>query len=202
MLHVNACAAAGVGAVVGTTGLSEADRKALAEAGRTIPLVYAPNMSVGVNVLLKLVALAAQRLGDDYDVEIVEMHHRHKVDAPSGTALQLGEAVAAALGRDLKTDGVFARDGMIGERKPGVDRLRELARRRRRRRSHGDIRRARRAHRARAQGLVAHDVRAGGAARRTLCRGAPRRERAGSVRHAGRPRARLTASCPRRILSI
>ncbi len=101
--HVNACAGAGVGAVVGTTGLSEADKKALAEAGRTIPLVYAPNMSVGVNVLLKLVELAAQRLGDDYDVEIVEMHHRHKVDAPSGTALQLGEAAAAAIGRDLKT---------------------------------------------------------------------------------------------------
>ena len=118
--HVNACAGAGVGAVVGTTGLSEADKKALAEAGRAIPLVYAPNMSVGVNVLLKLVALAAQRLGGDYDVEIVEMHHRHKVDAPSGTALQLGEAAAAAMGRDLKTDGVFARDGVIGERKPGA----------------------------------------------------------------------------------
>lgn len=118
--HVNACAEAGVGAVIGTTGLSEADKKALAEAARTIPLVYAPNMSVGVNVLLKLVALAAQRLGGDYDVEILEMHHRHKVDAPSGTALQLGEAAAAALGRDLKTDGVFARDGVIGERKPGA----------------------------------------------------------------------------------
>jgi 4-hydroxy-tetrahydrodipicolinate reductase len=77
-------------------------------------------MSVGVNVLLKLVALAAQRLGADYDVEIVEMHHRHKVDAPSGTALQLGESAAAALGRDLKIDGVFARDGVVGERKPGV----------------------------------------------------------------------------------
>lgn len=117
--HVNACAGAGVGAVIGTTGLSETDRKALVEAGRTIPLVYAPNMSVGVNVLLKLVALAAQRLGGDFDVEIVEMHHRHKVDAPSGTALQLGEAVAAALGHSLKTDGVFARDGVIGERKVG-----------------------------------------------------------------------------------
>jgi 4-hydroxy-tetrahydrodipicolinate reductase len=117
--HVGACLGAGVGAVVGTTGLSEADRKTLVEAGRTIPLVYAPNMSVGVNVLLKLVALAAQRLGADYDVEIVEMHHRHKVDAPSGTALQLGEAAAAALGRNLKADGVFARDGVTGERKPG-----------------------------------------------------------------------------------
>jgi 4-hydroxy-tetrahydrodipicolinate reductase len=118
--HVKSCPGAGVGAVIGTTGLSEDDKKALTEAGRTVPLVYAPNMSVGVNVLLKLVALAAQRLGGDYDVEIVEMHHRHKVDAPSGTALQLGEAAAAALGRDLKTDGVFARDGVIGERKPGA----------------------------------------------------------------------------------
>jgi len=118
--HVHACAEAGVGAVIGTTGLSEDDKKALAEAARTIPLVYAPNMSVGVNVLLRLVALAAQRLGGDYDVEIVEMHHRHKVDAPSGTALQLGEAAAAALGRDLKTDGVFARDGVTGERRPGA----------------------------------------------------------------------------------
>lgn len=118
--HVHACAEAGVGAVIGTTGLSEADKRGLAEAGGKIPLVYAPNMSVGVNVLLKLVALAAQRLGSDYDIEIVEMHHRHKVDAPSGTALHLGEAAAAALGRDLKTDGVFARDGVIGERKPGA----------------------------------------------------------------------------------
>jgi 4-hydroxy-tetrahydrodipicolinate reductase len=91
--HVNACAEAGVGAVIGTTGLGEADKKTLTEAARTIPLVYAPNMSVGVNVLLKLVALAAQRLGGDYDVEILEMHHRHKVDAPSGTALMLGRAV-------------------------------------------------------------------------------------------------------------
>jgi len=118
--HVRACAEAGVGAVIGTTGLSETDKKALAEAARTIPVVYAPNMSVGVNMLLELVALAAQRLGGDYDIEIVEMHHRHKVDAPSGTALQLGEAAAAALGRDLKTDGVFARDGVIGERRPGA----------------------------------------------------------------------------------
>ena len=119
LAHVAACAGAGVGAVVGTTGLTEADRQALAEAGRAIPLVYAPNMSVGVNVLLELVALAAKRLGADYDVEIVEMHHRHKVDAPSGTALKLGEAVATARGRDLKTDGVFVREGVTGERKPG-----------------------------------------------------------------------------------
>jgi 4-hydroxy-tetrahydrodipicolinate reductase len=114
--HVAACAAAGVAAVVGTTGLSEVDRSQLAVHARAVPIVYAPNMSVGINVLLKLAAIAAQRLGDGYDVEIVEMHHRHKVDAPSGTALQLGRVVATALGRDLDTDGVYAREGITGER--------------------------------------------------------------------------------------
>jgi 4-hydroxy-tetrahydrodipicolinate reductase len=114
--HVAACAAAGVAAVVGTTGLSEVDRSQLAVHARAVPIVYAPNMSIGINVLLKLAAMAAQRLGDGYDVEIVEMHHRHKVDAPSGTALQLGRVVATALGRDLDTDGVFAREGITGER--------------------------------------------------------------------------------------
>jgi 4-hydroxy-tetrahydrodipicolinate reductase len=86
------------------------------EFARRIPIVFAPNMSVGVNVLIKLVEVAAQRLGDDYDVEIVEMHHRHKVDAPSGTALRLGEAAATALSRDLESVGVFARQGVTGER--------------------------------------------------------------------------------------
>src|SRR5207249_2883446 len=81
-----------------------------------IPIVFAPNMSVGVNVLAKLVEMAAQRLGDDYDVEIVEMHHRHKVDAPSGTAVLLGEVAAAALGRDLESTGVYTRHGVTGER--------------------------------------------------------------------------------------
>jgi 4-hydroxy-tetrahydrodipicolinate reductase len=116
--HVAACAAAGVGAVVGTTGLSEGHRQALVTHARTIPIVFAPNMSVGINVLLKLVAMAAKQLGDAYDVEIVEMHHRHKVDAPSGTGLQLGRVAAAALGRDLDVDGVFAREGVTGERNP------------------------------------------------------------------------------------
>ena len=126
MAQVAACAKAGVAAVVGTTGLSESDRRALGEFARTIPIVFAPNMSVGVTVLTKLVEIAAQRSGDDYDVEIVEMHHRHKVDAPSGTALKLGETAAAALERDLETDGVFARHGVTGERKAGCDRLRAL----------------------------------------------------------------------------
>ena len=117
LTHVAACAKAGVGAVVGTTGLSEADRRALSEAARSIPIVFAPNMSVGVTVLTKLVEIAAQRLGDGYDVEILEMHHRHKIDAPSGTALALGEAAAAALHRNLESDAIYARHGVTGERK-------------------------------------------------------------------------------------
>jgi 4-hydroxy-tetrahydrodipicolinate reductase len=116
LAHLRACATAGVAAVVGTTGLTTADRRSLAEIAASIPIVFAPNMSVGVTVLLRLVEQAAQLLGEGYDVEIVEMHHRHKVDAPSGTALQLGTAVAQALGRDLKSDAVFGREGLTGER--------------------------------------------------------------------------------------
>ena len=120
LAHVGACARAGAAAVVGTTGLSSEDKQALAEFGRAVPIVFAPNMSVGVTVLARLVGEAARLLGDGYDVEIVEMHHRHKVDAPSGTALQLGEAAAEALGRDLKADGVFGRSGVTGERRRGA----------------------------------------------------------------------------------
>lgn len=118
LVNLAACAQTKVGAVVGTTGLSPADKDALRQFARTIPIVFAPNMSVGVNVLIKLVEVAAHRLGDDYDIEIVEMHHRHKVDAPSGTAIRLGEAAASALGRDLDSVGVYAREGVTGER-PG-----------------------------------------------------------------------------------
>ena len=118
--HLEACARARVAAVVGTTGLTAADKRTLEGLAGTIPIVFAPNMSVGVTVLLRLVEQAAQMLGAGYDVEIVEMHHRHKIDAPSGTALQLGGAVAQALGRDLRTDGVFGREGVTGERKPGT----------------------------------------------------------------------------------
>jgi 4-hydroxy-tetrahydrodipicolinate reductase len=120
MVHVAACTKAGVAAVIGTTGLSEPDRRALGEFARTIPIVFAPNMSVGVTVLTKLVEIAAQRLGNDYDIEIMEMHHRHKVDAPSGTALALGETAATALKRNLETDGVYVRHGVTGERKAGA----------------------------------------------------------------------------------
>jgi 4-hydroxy-tetrahydrodipicolinate reductase len=118
--HLAACARAGTGAVVGTTGLSDAQRSELAGCARTIPVVFAPNMSVGVNVLLALVETAAQRLGPDYDIEIVEMHHRHKVDAPSGTALGLGEAAARGGGRALADCAVYARQGVTGERQAGA----------------------------------------------------------------------------------
>jgi 4-hydroxy-tetrahydrodipicolinate reductase len=120
LAHLAACARHGTGAVVGTTGLSDAQKRDLAAHARTIPIVFAPNMSVGVNVLLALVETAAQRLGADYDIEIVEMHHRHKVDAPSGTALRLGEAAAQGAGAVLAERAVYAREGVTGERKPGT----------------------------------------------------------------------------------
>lgn len=112
------CAAHGKALVVGTTGLNDEQKAGLAEAAKKIPLVFAPNMSVGVNLCFKLLELAAAALGDDYDVEIVEAHHRHKVDAPSGTALGMGEAVARALGRNLKEVAVYGREGQTGARKP------------------------------------------------------------------------------------
>jgi 4-hydroxy-tetrahydrodipicolinate reductase len=120
LAHVAACARHGTGAVVGTTGLSDEGKAALAEYARSIPVVFAPNMSVGVNVLLALVEAAARQLGPAYDIEIVEMHHRHKVDAPSGTALGLGEAAARGSGRVLAECAVKARDGVTGPRKEGT----------------------------------------------------------------------------------
>ncbi|MBS0319506.1 MAG: 4-hydroxy-tetrahydrodipicolinate reductase [Proteobacteria bacterium] len=119
LAHADACAGAGCALVVGTTGLAPADRAALAAAAQRIPVVFAPNMSIGVNVLVKLVELAAAALGPAYDIEIVELHHKHKVDAPSGTALRLGEAAAAGAGIDLATAGVYAREGVTGERRAG-----------------------------------------------------------------------------------
>lgn len=116
LAHLEACRAAGRRMVIGTTGLDDRGRRAVEEAGRAIPIVFAPNMSVGVNVCLKLLELAARALGDSVDVEIIEAHHRHKVDAPSGTALRMGEVVAAALGRDLKSCAVYGRQGHTGAR--------------------------------------------------------------------------------------
>jgi len=118
--HLEACARHGIAAVVGTTGLDDGQRARLQAFAEHIPIVHAPNMSVGVNVLLSLVETAARRLGSGYDVEIVEMHHRHKVDAPSGTAIALGEAAARGMGRALAETAVYARQGVTGERKPGT----------------------------------------------------------------------------------
>jgi len=119
LAHLAACMRHGVGAVVGTTGFDQAQRREIARAAQSIPIVLAPNMSVGVNVLVRLVTLAAEALGEDYDIEVLEMHHRHKVDAPSGTALALGEA--AARGRGVALDAVAqrVRDGITGPRKSG-----------------------------------------------------------------------------------
>lgn len=110
------CKAHGKAMVIGTTGMTDAEKQQLALAAESIPVVFAPNMSVGVNVVLNLLRTAAEVLGDDYDVEIIEAHHRHKKDAPSGTALRMGEVVADALGRDLKECAVYGREGFTGER--------------------------------------------------------------------------------------
>jgi 4-hydroxy-tetrahydrodipicolinate reductase len=120
LAHLAACALHGTGAVVGTTGFSEAQKALLAAHARQVPVVFAPNMSVGVNVLLALVESAARKLGPAYDIEIVEMHHRHKVDAPSGTALGLGEAAAKGAGRTLAESAVMARQGVTGARAEGA----------------------------------------------------------------------------------
>jgi 4-hydroxy-tetrahydrodipicolinate reductase len=118
--HVRACVQAGRAIVIGTTGFEPAGLAAIRAAAKSIPVVMAPNMSVGVNVALRLVEMAAKSLGPDYDVEVFEMHHRKKVDAPSGTALKLGEVAAAARGASLDKDGVFERYGQTGERKAGA----------------------------------------------------------------------------------
>ena len=106
--------------VIGTTGLSDAQRDEIVDHAASIPVVLAPNMSVGVNLCFKLLDLAAKVMGNEVDIEIVEAHHRHKVDAPSGTALRMGEVVADALGRDLKTCAVYGREGNTGERDRSV----------------------------------------------------------------------------------
>ncbi len=114
--HVAQCVEAKKPIVIGTTGLSESQLSELQQAAKSIPIVFAPNMSVGVNVCLKLLETAAQAFGNSVDIEVVEAHHRAKIDAPSGTALKMGEVVAHALGRTLKDDGVFARHGRTGPR--------------------------------------------------------------------------------------
>ena len=120
LAHLAVCRELGVAAVIGTTGFSDAQKALIAEHAQHIAVMLAPNMSVGVNVVLKLLDMAARALNEGYDIEIIEAHHRHKVDAPSGTALQLGEVVAAALGRDLKQCAVYGREGVTGERDPST----------------------------------------------------------------------------------
>jgi len=120
MAHLRACRARGVKMVIGTTGFSDAQKREIADAAREIAIVMAPNMSVGVNVTLKLLQMAAKALATGYDIEIIEAHHRHKVDAPSGTALKMGEVIAEAIGRDLKECAVYAREGVTGERDPST----------------------------------------------------------------------------------
>jgi 4-hydroxy-tetrahydrodipicolinate reductase len=116
LLHLEACKRHKVSLVIGTTGFSAEGKAAIAEASRTIPVVFAPNMAVGVNAVFRLLDVAARILNQGYDVEVIEAHHRHKVDAPSGTALRMGEVVAAALGRDLDQCAVYGREGHTGER--------------------------------------------------------------------------------------
>jgi 4-hydroxy-tetrahydrodipicolinate reductase len=116
--HIKVCRELGVALVIGTTGFNEAQKAVIAEASKDIAIMMAPNMSVGVNVTLKLLEMAAKALSTGYDIEIIEAHHRHKVDAPSGTALKMGEVIADALGRDLKDCAVYAREGVTGERDP------------------------------------------------------------------------------------
>ncbi|EKT53956.1 4-hydroxy-tetrahydrodipicolinate reductase [Providencia rettgeri] len=106
--------------VIGTTGFDEQGKQAIAEAAKSIPIVFAANFSVGVNVVLKLLEKAAKVMGNYTDIEIVEAHHRHKVDAPSGTALAMGESIASALGKNLKECAVYTREGYTGEREPGT----------------------------------------------------------------------------------
>jgi len=117
--HLAACRRLGVQMVIGTTGFSDAQKAEIQAASREIAIVMAPNMSVGVNVTLKLLELAATALNNGYDIEIIEAHHKHKVDAPSGTALKMGEVIASAQGRELKDCAVYERYGHTGERVDG-----------------------------------------------------------------------------------
>ena len=118
LAHLEACRRHGVHAVIGTTGFSADQKKSIEACARDIPVVFAPNMAVGVNTVFKLLDLAARILNEGYDVEVIEAHHRHKVDAPSGTALRMGEVVAQALGRSLEECAVYGREGHTGERPP------------------------------------------------------------------------------------
>jgi 4-hydroxy-tetrahydrodipicolinate reductase len=114
--HLQLCLDNNKAMVIGTTGFSQDEKQVIAAAAKSIPVVFAPNMSVGVNLCFKLLSVAAEVLGDTVDIEIIEAHHRHKVDAPSGTALGMGEVIANALGRDLADCAIYGREGHTGER--------------------------------------------------------------------------------------
>jgi len=116
MNHLNHCLKHNKAMVIGTTGFSVEEKEQIAAAAKQIPVVFAPNMSIGVNLCFKLLATAAEVLGDSVDIEIIEAHHRHKVDAPSGTALGMGAVIADALGRNLEDCAVYGREGHTGER--------------------------------------------------------------------------------------
>ena len=116
LANLETCSRLGRKAVIGTTGFDSAQRLRIAELAENVSIVLAPNMSVGVNLCFKLIETAASGLGDDVDIEIIEAHHRHKVDAPSGTAIRMGEIIATTLGRDLKSCAVYGREGQTGER--------------------------------------------------------------------------------------
>ena len=116
LAKVSACAAHGKGVVIGTTGFDDAGLEDIRRAASSVPILMAPNMSVGVNLVFKLLEIAAATLGDSVDIEVIEAHHRHKIDAPSGTALRMGEVVAEATGRRLDDVAVFGREGITGER--------------------------------------------------------------------------------------
>ena len=120
LAHLEVCRQLGVKAVVGTTGLSAEQKARVGDAARDIAIMFAPNMSVGVTLLLKLLETAASVLKEGYDIEIIEAHHRHKVDAPSGTALRMGEVIARTLGRNLAECAVYGREGVTGERQPST----------------------------------------------------------------------------------
>ncbi|MBU1447547.1 MAG: 4-hydroxy-tetrahydrodipicolinate reductase [Gammaproteobacteria bacterium] len=120
MHHLEICRKLGVCMVIGTTGLNAQQKAALGAAAQDIGIVFAPNMSVGVNLVFKLLETASRVLSEGYDIEIIEAHHRHKVDAPSGTALGMGEVVARTLGRDLEKCAVYGREGVTGERDPST----------------------------------------------------------------------------------
>ena len=120
MQYLTACEKANVKMVIGTTGFSADEKSIIAKSAEKISIVFAPNMSVGVNLLINLVEQAAKVLNEGYDIEVLEMHHRHKVDAPSGTALRLGEAAAKGLGKPLDECAVYAREGVTGEREAGT----------------------------------------------------------------------------------